>query len=50
VDISEFDYDLPDNLIAQEPLAERDASLTKSHSVEEAEARHQSKSGPRLSK
>jgi low affinity Fe/Cu permease len=31
-------------------LAERDASLTKSHSVEEAEARHQSKSGPRLSK
>ena len=26
MDISEFDYDLPDNLIAQEPLAERDAS------------------------
>ncbi|MET0167044.1 MAG: low affinity iron permease family protein [Vicinamibacterales bacterium] len=31
-------------------LAERDASLTKSHSVEEAEARHKFKSGPRLSK
>ena len=26
MDISEFDYQLPDNLIAQEPLAERDAS------------------------
>jgi S-adenosylmethionine:tRNA ribosyltransferase-isomerase len=26
VEISEFDYHLPDNLIAQEPLAERDAS------------------------
>ena len=26
MDISEFDYHLPDNLIAQEPLAERDAS------------------------
>ena len=24
--ISEFDYDLPDELIAQQPLAERDAS------------------------
>jgi hypothetical protein len=31
-------------------LAERDASLTKSHSVEEAEARHKFKTSPRLSK
>ena len=31
-------------------LAARDASLTKSHSVEEAEARHKFKSGPRSSK
>jgi len=31
-------------------LAERDASLTKSHSVEEAELRHKSKSAPRSSK
>ena len=26
MDISDFDYDLPDNLIAQQPLAERDAA------------------------
>jgi low affinity Fe/Cu permease len=33
-----------------EKLVERDASLTKSHSVEEAEERHKSKSRPRSSK